>query len=66
MAGREKGVATAPCGACGTDLPIEVEQPDGSVTTDECPKCNKKVEPEQASTPGVGRETGTSVSGKDA
>lgn len=57
MTDREKGVATAPCGACGTDLPLE-DTADGGVTTSECPKCTKKAKPETASQTS-GRERGT-------
>lgn len=43
MAQREKGVATAPCGECGTDLPMQ-EQADGGLMAASCPKCHPATE----------------------
>lgn len=38
MAGREKGVATAPCPTCGHDL-NQIVQADGGVAYEACPSC---------------------------
>lgn len=57
---REKGVATAPCGACGTQLPL-VDSTDGGVTTDTCTKCVPAKTKETASQ-SSSRERGTETS----
>lgn len=61
MAQREKGVATAPCPDCGTDLNA-IDQPDGAVAYETCGSCypTQEAEPEKASRP-ASRETGTIV-----
>ena len=60
MAEREKGVASAPCPNCGTDLNA-VTQPDGATAYEVCPKCYSTPEPEKASVKRTPRETGTTV-----
>lgn len=61
MTDREKGVATAPCPTCGTDLPV-TEQPDGGLALATCSNCLKTEEPETASeAPQTRRERGTTA-----
>lgn len=60
MADREKGVASAPCPNCGTELNA-VELPDGATAYEVCPKCYPaQPAPEQAAQTTT-RETGTNV-----
>jgi hypothetical protein len=60
MVEREKGVATAPCPSCGTDLNA-VSQPDGATAYEVCPKCYSQPKPETAAQKRTPRETGTTV-----
>lgn len=66
MTNREKGVATAPCPSCSTDLK-RVTLPDGGVTTETCPKCSPAPEKaSKASTASVRRETGTDITKEES
>lgn len=47
MTQREKGVATAPCGSCKTELPLR-ELLDGGLTTIKCGCSPQVAAPEQA------------------
>lgn len=59
---REKGVASAPCPNCGTEL-NRVTQPDGGVAFESCGNCYPATpEPERASVQqSFSRETGTTI-----
>lgn len=57
MTGRERGAATAPCGACGKELVLQA-QADGGLTTEPCSSCQPAAKKEVASSESR-RETGT-------